>query len=67
MPGMTLKEYLRDSSDTIESLAARTGLSTATISRVSNNLQNASRDTIEKIVTATGGKVPPSSFFGVAA
>lgn len=64
---MTLKEYLRDTEDTVEKLASRTGLSTATISRISNNLQNASRDTIEKIVNGTGGRVPPNSFFGIAA
>lgn len=54
---MTLDEYLRTSDDTADALAARVGMSKASMSRTRKGKQNLSMDTIAAIVRETKGKV----------
>ena len=54
---MTLTQYMDKHKVTLAELSDRTGLSAASLSRISKGQQNISLDTARAIVAATGGKV----------
>lgn len=62
---MTLDEYLKDNSP--QKLAEDTGISEASLSRLRNDKQKPSLDTMQKLFEATGGKVTPNDWLGIAA
>lgn len=56
---MTLDQFMQDEGVTLAELAIRTGLSTASLSRISKGRQNISLETVRIIGEATGGRVGP--------
>jgi transcriptional regulator with XRE-family HTH domain len=55
--GMTLDAYLRTHAVTGSEMAARLGISAASVTRIRKGGQNITLQMAQRIVTATGGKV----------
>jgi transcriptional regulator with XRE-family HTH domain len=64
---MTLDQYLTELNITEDAFAKTIGESQPTIHRYRKGRIPRDPDVMEKIVAATGGKVTPNDFFGLAA
>lgn len=65
---MTLGEFMAlEGAPSAKALAERTGISEASISRLRKGLQVPSASAMEAIYKATGGRVTPNDFLGIAA
>jgi transcriptional regulator with XRE-family HTH domain len=59
---MKLADYLKTNKITLEAFAKQVGRDTSTISRLARELNRPDWDTMQAIVTATGGEVQPNDF-----
>ena len=64
---MRLSEYLSRAAETYGAFAARTGITTASVSRIARGIQRPNWDTIAAIEKATSGKVTANDLAPVPA